>query len=496
MQCTKCQHENPKEALFCMKCGTKLERKCPRCGTEYPEEAVFCMRCGAKLSEATAPTKIVVPKLEDMHAQLQSLIPDVLAQKYLAAEQQATGENRLITAMFADISGSTALAATRTSEAMLQLVQDCFKRLVSIIANYEGSISGFRGDGLLALFGAPILHENDAERAILAAMDMRDALQNQQLKVTIGINTALMTVGEIQTQLHSEYTAYGTDIVLARRFQEAAKPGQILVGAGTHRLTRRAFDFEILPSLSLKGFPQPVTGYAVQQVKIHPEKIRGIEGLRARMIGREHEFAELKDAADQWMQGQGQIVSIIGEAGIGKSRLVTELKTYLNKQISKVSKTLEIYEGRCVSIGQPISYWPFLDILRTYFSLSEGDDTVAIAHKVTEGVTALFQTSEVSKTSEVYTEAILPFLGYLLSIRFGNELDDRLKFATPDQIKHQTMMRLRDLFETLARKQPLLLILEDLHWADDLSLDLVSLVTFSFPIVLNGDLTGDFDSLA
>lgn len=155
---------------------------------------------------------------------------------------------------------------------------------MGVVARYEGSISGFRGDGLLALFGAPILHENDAERAILTAIDMQNAIQERGLDVSIGINTAMMTVGEIQTQLHSEYTAYGTDINLAKRLQEAAQPGQILVGTGTHRLTRRMFDFDSVTGLSVKGFQESVTAYSVQQVKERPEKLRGIEGLRARMI--------------------------------------------------------------------------------------------------------------------------------------------------------------------------------------------------------------------
>lgn len=479
MKCPQCQHENPNDAKFCMECGAKLENVCPECGTKLSPDAKFCMECGAKIGESIS-SKRVVPKLEDMHAQLQNFIPGTLAQKYLAAEQQIAGENRPITALFADISGSTELANTRSTEAMFGLVQDCFKQLVDIVSTYEGRISGFRGDGLLALFGAPILHENDAERSILAAIEMRDSMHTRQLKITIGINTAMMTVGEIQTQLHSEYTAYGADIVIAKRLQEAAQPGQIIIGSGTHRLTRRAFDFDTLTALKLKGFSQPVTAYAVKQARVHPEKLRGIEGLRARMIGREHEFSELKDATDEWLDGRGQIVSIIGEAGIGKSRLVRELREYLDARClmldtgykkdnpaSSIQNPASTLEGRCVSIGQPISYWPFLDILRTYFGLSEDDSAEAIATKVTEAVKRIFPQS---------ADDILPFLGNLLSIRFGNELDDRLKFATPEQIRHQTLMQLRDLFRTLADKQPLLLILEDLHWADSLSLDLLSLL--------------------
>jgi len=502
MKCLECQHENREGAKFCEECGEKLQPICPTCGSELRLQAKFCDECGTKLVEMSSiPNEVAVPKLEDLNAQLQSLIPDVLAQKYLVAKQQATGENRLITVLFADISGFTELSAAQSSEAIFQLVQDCFKQLVSIVASYEGSISGFRGDGLLALFGAPILHENDAERALLAAIDMRDSMQNQQLEISIGVNTALLTVGEITTQLHREYTAYGVDINLAKRLQEAAKPGHILVGAGTYRPTRRAFEFETLPGLHLRGFPESVTAYAVQQAKTHPEKLRGIEGLHALMIGREHEFAELKEATDQWLAGKGQIVSIIGEAGIGKSRLVAELRTYLHgekqgdketgkqgevgwkdesasggsrsnrraKRTRMEEQQSEILclEGRCISIGQPISYRPFLDILRTYFGLSEGDNTATIVRKVTESTANLFPQS---------AEEVLPFLGNLLSIRFGNELDEKLKFVEPEQIKHQTLVRLKDFFEKLATKQPLLLILEDLHWADDLSLELLSLL--------------------
>jgi len=462
MQCPKCNHENPSEAVFCRECGTKLPSICPSCGNAVSPQDKFCMKCGAKLDEAKpAPIDAAAPTLEDVHAQSKSWIPDELARKYMTAEQQATGENRPITALFADISGFTPLSAAQSSEAMFQLVQNCFRELVGIVARYEGSISGFRGDGLLALFGAPILHENDAERAILAAMDMRNAMQERQLQVSIGINTAMMTVGEIQTQLHREYTAYGTDVNLAKRLQEAAEPGQILVGTGTHRLARRMFDFDTIESLSVRGFQESVAAYIVQQVKEHPEKLRGIEGLRARMIGREREFADLKEAADELMSGRGSIVSVIGEAGIGKSRLVSELKEYLK------DKEVAWYEGRSVSIGQTVSYWTFIDILSTYLGLSEGDDSATRASKVIEATRHLFPQT---------ADETLPFLGNLLSIRFGDELDDRLKFASPEQIRHQTLMRLRDLFRTLAEQQPLMIILEDLHWADDLSLDLVSLL--------------------
>jgi class 3 adenylate cyclase/predicted ATPase len=386
------------------------------------------------------------------------------------AQQEMEGENRLVTALFADISGFTPMSQELSPEASVEKVNQCFQVITDAVYRYEGSINRFIGDCVLAFFGAPLTHENDPERAIMAALDMREAVSQIGLNVSIGINTGMTYFGPIGTQQHLEVSAYGHDVNLAKRLQDSAEPGQIFVGTGTYRLTRRAFDFNYLDAVTLKGITSPVPVYEVLGVKERPEKLRGIEGMRARMIGREHEFAELKEATDAWLGGQGQIVSIIGEAGIGKSRLVAELRDYLEQENSLspfYPRSLSLLEGRCVSIGQPTSYWPFLDILRAYFDLSEEDDISTRARKVTESVTHLFPQT---------AEEMLPFLGYLLSIQFGNELDEKPRYFTPEQIRHQTLMRLRDLFETLAEKQPLLLILEDLHWADDLSLDLISLL--------------------
>ncbi|MBC8235369.1 AAA family ATPase, partial [bacterium] len=341
MKCPNCQTENREGRKFCGQCGAKLGWKCPGCGFDNEADEKFCGGCGKMFEDAATPSveqTTPTPKLEDMHARLQSVIPQSLEEKYTAAIQADSRENRPVTALFADISGFTPLSTKLSSEAVFQLVEECFNTLVNIVAGYEGKISGFRGDGLLALFGAPILHENDAERAILAALDMRNAMLEKQLQVSIGINTATMTVGEITTTLHSEYIAHSVEINLAARLQQTAQPGQILVGAGTYRLTRRTFDFQRIEGLSLRGIGEGIVAYEALHVKEHPEKLRGIEGLRARMIGREREFADLKEAADKLLAGEGQMVSIIGEAGIGKSRLVSELKTYLNekKQTSEV----------------------------------------------------------------------------------------------------------------------------------------------------------------
>jgi class 3 adenylate cyclase/tetratricopeptide (TPR) repeat protein len=462
MKCPECQHENREGAKFCLECGAKLESLCPECGAELPPAAKFCDECGTRIvGDTTSPAETVAPQLEDMHAQLQRFIPKSLAERIYLAEQEMEGENRLVTALFADISGFTPMSQQLSPEASVEKVNQCFQMITDAVYRYEGNINRFIGDCVLAFFGAPLTHENDTERAILAALDMREAVSHLGLSISVGINTGMAYFGSIGTERHPEISAYGHDINLAKRFQEMADPGQILVGAGTYRLTRRAFDFHELGEVPLKGIASPVPVYEVLNIKERPEKLRGIEGLRANMIGRDREFADLKEAADNLIDGKGSIVSVIGEAGLGKSRLALELKEYLS------DKDITWYEGRSISIGQTVSYWPFMDMLRAYLNLSDASSESEVANKLKEAMIELFPKR---------WEDILPFLGHLLSIKFGDELDNRLSYFTPEQIRHQTLMRLRDVFIAISHEKPLLLILEDLHWADDLSLDLVSLL--------------------
>jgi class 3 adenylate cyclase/tetratricopeptide (TPR) repeat protein len=424
---------------------------------------MFCDKCGTRLveTEPAAP-----PKLEDMQKQLQSRIPQSLADRLFAGAKQMQGEYRLVTAVFADVVGSSGMARDMPLEQYVDAMNDCFKMMVDTISiKYEGSINRFIGDCVLAFFGAPIAHENDAERAILAALDIRDNVKELRLNISIGINTGMTYVGEMGSDLiYSERSAWGPDVDFTKRLQDAAEPGQILVGASTYRVTNRAYDFAKPIYIEVKGMEKPQVAYPVLHIREHPEKLRGIEGLRARMIGREREFADLKESADDLVSGKGSIVTVIGEAGIGKSRLVSELKDYINVG---TQHAVSLLEGRSVSLGQTISYWPFLDMLKTYLNLSDTDSESEIAGKLRESITDLFPQG---------WEDILPFMGNLLSIKFSDELDDKLAYFTPEQIRHQTLMRLKGLFTTISRRKPLLLILEDLHWADDLSLDLVSLL--------------------
>lgn len=438
---------------------------CPHCGHEVDSQDKFCAECGAKLVEATpTPSEVAVPKLEDMHEQMQRFIPKALAERTNLAEQKLEGENRLVTALFADISGFTPMSQELPTEDVVEKVNQCFQVLTDAIYHYEGNINKFIGDCVLAFFGAPLAHENDAERAIMAALEMQEKVLELELEISVGINTGMMYFGPIGTKEYHETSAYGHDINLAKRLQEVAQPGQILVGESTYRSTRRAFEFEQLPPLTLRGIAEPVSAYEVLEVLPEPEKIRGIEGLRAEMIGREKEFADLKECADELLAGRGQIISIIGEAGVGKSRLVSELKEYLQRQEGKEVMWLE---GRCVSIGESVGYWVFIDILRSYLEFSGEDSTKERREKIVDKMQTLFP--------QRYEE-IVPYIGNLLSVKFGNQWDDRVKHLPAEQLKHQTFSTLRDLFFALAQQKSLLLIFEDMHWADNLSLDLLTLL--------------------
>jgi class 3 adenylate cyclase/predicted ATPase len=443
------------------------------------------MECGARLG-STSPTLTPAIVRGEERRDGNSLLR-AIAERVKPDERQPRngtaggGENRLVTALFADISDFTSLSQRYSAERVVEIVNECFASVSDAVLRYEGTINQFSGDCVLAFFGAPLMHENDPERALLAALAIQAEAEKLAVTLSVGVNSGMVYFGPVGTRSHREVTAYGPDINLAKRLQEAAGQGQILVGESTYRLTRGAFDFQGVNGLVLKGMGESTAAHQLLRARERPEKVRGIDGLRAPMVGRDRELTAVRAAHDRWRAGQGQIVSIIGEAGIGKSRLVAELKAGVRRQASGVSEddptgsltpdawrlTPLWLEGRCLSIGQPISYRPFLDILRSYFCIGDADSPAESARKVTEGVTALFPHN---------AGEILPFLGQLLSLRLGDELDGRLQYLTPEQIRQQTLIWLRSFFATLARRQPLLLLLEDLHWADDLSLDLVTLL--------------------
>jgi class 3 adenylate cyclase/tetratricopeptide (TPR) repeat protein len=462
MKCPKCQYENLEGMKFCIQCGSSLNNICANCGFGNIPQARFCGECGARLvEEESIQTEAAIPRLEELHARMQRTMPSSLAAQVQTDTGDAEGENRILTVLFADVSGSVATTENMSPEDAADLISECLKAMVDTILKYGGTINRFLGDSVLAFFGVPETHENDPERAILAALEMREAVTKLNLSISSGINTGMVYVGGIGPDSHREFAAMGTAVNLAARLEKEAEPDQILVGEATYRHTRRAFEFAALEPLAIKGITEPVTAYEVLKQLPRPDKIRGIEGLRADMIGREREFSQLKECVDDLLQGRGQIISVIGEAGVGKSRLVSELKGYT------ADRDMRWLEGRCVSIGESIGYWVFTDILRSYLEFADDDTPEALREKIVSSMQSLFPQR---------WEEVVPYVGNLLSVRFGNEWDDRIRYLPAEQVKYQTFLTLRDIFHTLSQQKPMLLILEDMHWSDNLSLDLLNLM--------------------
>jgi len=466
MNCPNCTFANSPTAKFCAECGARLPASCPRCGAVVSVTAKFCSECGAPSSltgAAAALSTSPVPTLEGHFATFQRSLPASLREQVF---DDAEGENRVVTILFVDLSGSVAATAGLDPEETAARLNDVLKLMVDAILKYEGRINSLLGDGVLAFFGTPVAHENDPERAILAALEIREALQRLGLNSTAGINTGDAYVGTVGSERHHEFAARGLVINLAARLQGRARPGQIIVGETTYRLTRRAFEFAPL-SLEIKGLDAPVAAHEVLRPLPHPEKVRGIEGARAALIGREHELETLKEVLANLLAGQGQMVSIIGEAGVGKSRLTTELKA-----LSTAEGPLWL-EGRCLDVGMAVTYWPFLDVFRTYLGWGTDDDESTRAQRI---VSCLQDFVAGGDLSQARADEIGPLLGHLLSVRFGTEWDKRLQHAEPEQLKHRTFLAIRDFFVALTRRQPVALVLEDLHWSDSLSLDVIAVL--------------------
>ncbi|MBI1924822.1 AAA family ATPase [Candidatus Poribacteria bacterium] len=354
------------------------------------------------------------------------------------------------------------------------------------MSRYEASLQESTEDGTFAFFGASVARENDPERAFRAALKMMEAVAQVGMNLSVGINTGMADLGQIGMSEHTEIGGYGPEVNLAKRLCDLAPPGQILVGERTYRLTYRAFEFRTQPPLTLKGVAEPVRAYQALTVLPKPEKVRGIPGLTAPMIGRDGEFATLTRYLDRMMAGSGQIVSIIGPAGVGKSRLVAELKSVAigqgdketggqgegreegKKRKEKQQSAIRArpigsdnpqsaiwLEGRCLSSGESVSYGPFIDSLKSDFRFDATDDTQRMAEKITTAVRDLLPEQ---------ADEILPLFGNLLSVKLGTPWDERLKFVASEQIQRQTFTALRDFFCASALKQPLVLVLEGDCW--------------------------------
>jgi ABC-type oligopeptide transport system substrate-binding subunit/class 3 adenylate cyclase len=415
---------------------------------------------------------VVETALEPLRRQLADLRQAATAEPAPSLE----GERKLVTVMFADISGFTALAETVDPEVVRDLMNACFEQLVPIVERFGGTVDKFIGDEIMALFGAPVAHENDPERALRAALEIMDALVefnaewDTDLGVHVGINTGLVIAGGIGTRERQAYSVMGDAVNVASRLEEISDRGEILVGPDTHRLTAPLFEFEPLEPIQVKGKAEPVPVFQLLGPRAVAGRVRGIAGLESPLVGRQAEWCALQEAVERLQAGVGGVVTLVGEAGLGKSRLVAELWSEVLTPDPRL-RTLDMgpqasnwVEGRCLSYGTSIAYLLWLDLLRGMLGVTVEDPPLVVRDALRERVQALCP----QRFDDVY-----PYLGRLMALPLATEDEATLRDLQGEKLKASTFRAVESLLEGAARQHPLVLVSEDLHWADATSIELL-----------------------
>ena len=348
--------------------------------------------------------------------------------------------------------------------------------LAEKVYQHEGMVDKFTGDGVMALFGAPIALENPAERAVRAALEMQagieqlnqnsDLLQGEKLQLHCGLNRGTVIVGGIGSDLLLDYTAIGDSVNLARRLQETAEPDSILVSESVYKTTQALFDFQDQSRVNLKGYQNSKKAYQVLGVKSLPGSVRGIRGLHSPMVGRSAELEEINTALlDLDKTHRGQFVSIIGEAGIGKSRLTGEFISLVNPE------QMTLLEGQSLTYRKSVSYWIFQEIICHFLGVKNDTSRNEVHQKLIAEVNYLLGSE---------SNNVLPYLEKLLALEPSDPIfSQRLAYLDGEQLRQQTFVAVRTFLLAIAEQKPLVLIFEDLHWADEISLDLLAFLVES-----------------
>jgi class 3 adenylate cyclase/tetratricopeptide (TPR) repeat protein len=403
---------------------------------------------------------------EVLLAQLRSHVPRQLADKARAAGQ-IEGERRQVTVVFADISGFTALSERLDDEDVAGLTNDCLKELAQAVYQYEGMVDKFIGDCIMAVFGAPIALEDDAERALRATISMRENLQRfnrrwigklgHPLDVHIGVNTGIVIAGNVGSDLQMSYTVIGDTVNVAARLQDAAQAGQVFVSRNTYRLTRGAFAFQEMDPIKVKGKRDPLTVYELLHVKLQPDKSRGVEGLSSPLVGRDAERKALVECFEKLQTGRGHVATILGEAGIGKSRLLAEIHR-------REGMDLTWLEGRCYAFSRSLSYGAFLDLLRRYAGIAVEDAEAEAAASLNARLNGILP-------GDLESYAVL---AQLLSMRLDSKETGDVGAISGEAFRNRLLAVLERMLLALAKQRPVVVVLDDFHWADHSSLELLN----------------------
>lgn len=478
MICPNCQTENPPGSKFCNECGQKLSAKCAICEHDNPPGAKFCNECGAPLIRPIPqphPTNQPSPKPPPSSSPLQSLIPtDFAAKLHHARETRAmAGERRVVTMLFCDVQGSTAAAGQLDPEDWAQIMNGVFEQMIRPVYKYEGTVARLMGDAILAFFGAPVAHEDDPQRAILAGMGIIEGFApyraqiekdwGLEINVRVGINTGLVMVGTVGSDLQMEYTALGDAINLAARMEQTATPGTVQVSEDTYKLVAPVFEWQSLGTVSVKGKDEPIPTFRPLQPKTQPGRLRGIEGLDAPMVGRTAELEKLQAAIQRLEQGVGSIIFITGEAGLGKSRLIRELypppSSLPSSPLPPPFLPLSFHETASFSYEASQPYALFQRLLRRVCGVEEGDTSAEMWEKFMPILSLI--PADVPDQGGVF-EALFAFQGSAKPVPDG------------ETFKRQLFALMERIWQHWTAAAPRVLIFDDLHWTDPASVELLT----------------------
>lgn len=526
MDCSNCQTQNRTGANFCKNCGSLLIQSCPRCKSNLPPEANFCDNCGLRLvtppdypwwgenhldiiqtgkqgentraarpSTRQEPAQTSTPRKESSStagpvsktqtagAQLQQYIPKELLTKIEGARTRGemVGERRVVTILFCDVLGSTAAAELLDPEEWTEIINGAFEHMIRSVYKYEGMVARLMGDGILAFFGAPITHEDEPQRAVLAGLDIVTAINeyrdqvkiryDMDFNVRVGINTGLVVVGAVGSDLRMEYTALGDAINLAARMEQTAQPGSVQVAQDTYRLTKAMFEYKELGGIVVKGKSEPVLAFRVLGRKAVTSRVRGIEGLSAEMVGRETEFSTLQNVMSRLKHGIGRIVCVLGEAGLGKSRLVSEV----NKIFDDLPGMDGIwYETTGLSYETNQAYSLIQRLIRRIGNIAYNDPPQSIREKLDVLMEKLPE-EERPRTAQIF-EAL-----------FGVGSEDGRNQLVGEAFKRELVEVMELWLRALFSEQSTVFVFDDMHWSDSASIELLRQLlplTGDIPLVL------------
>jgi class 3 adenylate cyclase/tetratricopeptide (TPR) repeat protein len=454
MNCLQCQAQNPGDAVFCENCGSRLEVVCPNCGGATRLGAKFCKKCGQRLLEAAPAALVTAGKFGSVEA----YTPRHLAEKILISKNALQGERKQVTVLFADLKGSMELLADRDPEEARKILDPVLEHMMEAVHRYEGTVNQVMGDGIMALFGAPLAHEDHAVRACYSALRMQESTKRYAegvrrtegipIQIRVGLNSGEVVVRSIGSDLKMDYTAVGQTTHLAARMEQLATPGSILITAETLRLAEGYVEVKPLGPVSVKGLSEPVETYEVAGAGLVRSRMEAAaaRGL-SRFVGRDAETHALQQALEKAGIGHGQIVAVVGEPGVGKSRLFYEFT-----RSHRIQGWL-LLESGSASYGKATPYLPVIDLIKTYCQIEARDDSRKVREKLTGKVLTLDRA----------LEPTLPALLALLDVAVD---DPEWRDLDPPQRRQRTLDAVKRLLLRESQAQPLLLVFEDLHWID------------------------------